>query len=207
VLELGPDEAVRFRDSGEIVRELDVRDAAALRQVQALHEAEGPGIVRDPADWPRLLALPKMRTLVARRGARITGYLVDSRTTNKPGILEAGGSSWAVETLVGQALRDREQGARVPVALMRTANVLRAVLVDRLGLDWTPGPGGHTMVRISDPRAFWRAIGGRGAPPPVDRRELASAVFGPHPERWVHRPESMVNDFPIPLPIPPLDHS
>ena len=63
------------------------------------------------------------------------------------------------------------------------------------------------MVRINDPKAFWRAIGQRGTPPPVERRELASAVFGPHPERWVARPASMVNGFPIPLPILPLDHS
>ena len=145
--------------------------------------------------------------LVARRGARITGYLVDSRATNKPGILEAGWSPWAVETLICHALRDREPDARVPLPLMRTPGVLRTVLLDRLGADRPAVPGGHAMVRINDPKAFWRAIGQRGAPPAVDRRELASAVFGPHPERWVARPESMVYGFPIPLPIPPLDHS
>ena len=207
VLELGADDADRFRDAGDVVRELDVHDAAALRLVGALHEADGPGIVREPADWPRLLSLPKMRTLVARRGARITAYLVDSRATNKPGIVEAGGSPWAVETLVAHALRDREAGTRVPVPLPRTANVLRTVMADRLGADRPAVPGGHTMVRINDPKAFWRAIGQRGTPPGIDRRELASAVFGPHPDRWVARPESMVNGFPIPLPIPALDHS
>ena len=77
-----------------------MHDAAALGQVRALHEADEPGIVRRPEDWPRLLSLPKMRTLVARRGGRVSGYLVDSRASNKPGFLEAGGNPWAIETLL-----------------------------------------------------------------------------------------------------------
>ena len=55
------------------------------------------------------------------------------------------------------------------------------------------------MVRINDPKAVWRAIGQHGTPPPVSRPALAAAIFGPHPERWVARPESMVHGFPIPL--------
>jgi hypothetical protein len=63
------------------------------------------------------------------------------------------------------------------------------------------------MLRVNDPKALWRAIGQHGNPPPVSRPALAAAIFGPHPERWVARPESMVHGFPIPLPIPMLDHS
>ena len=207
ILELRAEDADRFRDSGDVVRQLDMHDAGALAGVRALHEADGPGVVRRPEDWPRLLSLPKMRTLLARRGGRVAGYLVDSRATNKPGILEAGGSPWAVETLVGAALRAREVGERVPVSLSRGDGGLRSVLLSALGDAARFTPGGHTMVRINQGKAFWRAIGQAGAPPPIERRDLAAAVFGPHPERWVTRPTSMVAGFPIPLPIPPLDHS
>jgi GNAT superfamily N-acetyltransferase len=207
VVTLHGSDADRFADGGLDVRPLDARDAGALDQVRALHEADGPAILRRPEDWPRLLALPKMRTLVAWRRGRIAGYLVDSRAQNKPGIIEAGGSPGAVEALLGAALADRGADEAVSVPLLRTANVLRSVVLERLGTEASLAPGGHTMVRINDARAFWHAIGQRGDPPDVDRRELASAVFGPHPERWVARPASMSHGFPIPLPIPPLDHS
>ena len=205
--DLGVEDADRFRESGDVVRELDVRDAAAVGQIRAIHEADSPGIVRTSEDWPRLLALPKMRTLVARRGARIVAYLVDSRASNKPGVVEAGGAPLAVETLIGHALRDRAPDERVTIAFSRGASVLRSVVVDRLGEGAALQAGGDTMVRINDPKSFWRAIGQHGAPPPLERRELASVIFGPHPARWVTRPASMAGSFPIPLPIPPLDHS
>ena len=104
--------------------------------------------------------------------------------------------------------RDRAPDDRIPVGLMRADHVLRRVVADRLGDECRRvQQGGHTMVRINDPKAFWRAVGQHGSPPPVTRRGLAAAIFGPHPERWVARPESMVHGFPIPLPIPLLDHS
>jgi GNAT superfamily N-acetyltransferase len=207
---LTADDATAFRTTGDLaVHELDVGDRTVLEAIRALHEDDGPGIVRAPEDWPRLLALPKMRTLVARRGARVVGYLVDSRASNKPGILEAGGWPWAIEALLARALADRPPGTPVPVAVLRTDHVLRRVLAERLGgaLAERSTPGGHTMVRINDPKGVWRAIGQTGSPPPVTRPALAAAIFGPHPERWIPRPESMVHGFPIPLPIPMLDHS
>lgn len=207
VLELRAEDADRFRDAGDVVRELDVHDTGAIAGVRALHEADGPGVLRGPDDWPRLLSLPRMRTLLARRGGRVAGYLVDSRATNKPGFVEAGGSPWAVETLLGAALRARDAGERVPVSLSRGDGVLRSVVLNALGDAARLTPGGHTMVRINHAKGFWRAIGQHGAPPPIERRDLAAAVFGPHPERWVTRPASMVGGFPIHLPIPPLDHS
>ena len=196
-----------FRDTGDVVRS----STSATRQRSS---RSGPctrptsrEYVRTADEWPRLLSLPKMRTLVARRGGQIVAYLVDSRATNKPGILEAGGTPLAVEALIATALRDRAAGEDVPVGLMRVPHVLRNGVLDRLGEDGQPVTGGHTMVRINDPRAFWRALGEPGSPPAIDRRELASAIFGPHPERWVARPASMAARFPIPLTIPPLDHS
>ena len=210
-LELTPaSDAPQFRQGGDLaIHELDVGDRTVLDAIRALHEDDGPGIVRSPEDWPRLLALPKMRTLVARRGARVVGYLVDSRATNKPGFVEAGGWPWAIEALLARALADRAPEDRIPVALMRTDHVLRRVIADRLGDEFPARvqQGGHTMVRINDPKAVWRAVGQHGTPPPVTRPALAAAIFGPHPERWVARPESMVHGFPIPLPIPMLDHS
>ena len=204
-------DALRFRDGGERMTNLDVEDAAALGAVRALHEADGPGVARRPQDWPRLLSLPKMRTRLALREGVVVAYLVDSRATNKPGFVEGGGDPAALETLVHRALRDRQPGERVPIALMRMSHVLRRVVLQRLGDDAHPGPGGHTMVRINDPAALWRALGRAGTPPAVDRRTLASIVFGPHPERPVDVPAGIASDlaaaFPIELPIPPLDHS
>ncbi len=200
-------DADRFPAGGDDVQPLDVREAATLEQVRALHEAESHVVVRRAEDWPRLLALPKVRTIVVWQRGRVAAYLVDSRSSNKPGLIEAGGAPGAVQSLVHRALSDRAPDEVVPVPLSRTSNVLRSVVLDRAGAERPLAPGGHTMVRINDARTFWHAIGQRGEPPAIERRELASAVFGPHPERWVARPPAMARRFPIPLVIPQLDHS
>ena len=145
-----------------------------------------------------------MRTLVARRGARVVGYLVDSRATNKPGFVEAGGWPWAIEALLARALADRAPDDRIPVALMRTDHVLRRVIADRLGDDFPTRirQGGHTMVRINDPKAVWRAIGQHGTAagrvaPGARRRDLRP------PSRALGRPPRV--DGPR-VPDPAPDH-
>jgi GNAT superfamily N-acetyltransferase len=159
VLQLSSADAGRFRPGRDDIVDLDPGDAGRLAQVRALHEADGPGVLRALGEYAPLFSLPKMRTLLAIRDGQVTAYLVDSRAINKPGLIEGGGSTESLEGLVERALRSSEPGRTVAVPLLRTGHALRMLIEARLP-ERTPAGGGNTMVRINAPRAFFHAISG-----------------------------------------------
>ena len=101
-----PDAAAFARDPAIVVGTLAATDAATLDAIRGMHDADadGQGIRRDARETRALFALPRMRTLVARRDGVPVGYLVVSEAINKPGLIEAGGEPTAVATLVQAAL-------------------------------------------------------------------------------------------------------
>ena len=83
---------------------------------------------RTAAEYPVLLQLPKMRTLLAMADGAPAAYLVVSRAVNKPGLIEAGGDEAGVETLVHRALAELGPDHSVSAHANLTETMLERVL-------------------------------------------------------------------------------
>ena len=169
-------------------------------------DADGQGIRRDAREARALFALPRMRTLVARRGGVPAGYLVVSEAINKPGLIEAGGEPTAVATLVQAALSRVADGVTFDAPSLRAPTVLAEVVEHAI-------PGRRRavtdgmMVRVNDIDALL----GRPAPLELSRRAWAAALFGSHPARPTPPIPGLADQLglplPLALPIPVLDRS
>ena len=151
------DDGGRFRDHGERVVRYDPSTATHLDRIRSMHEAEGYGVRRSRSEWKALLQLPLLHTLVAEEDGTSTGYLIVSGSGNKPGLIEAGGTVEAVETLYSHALRKLPEGAQV-----RSYDPLSGSTAGRLLERKLPGRRQLTtksmMIRINCPLAFLRKI-------------------------------------------------
>lgn len=150
-------DAAMFHHYGEQVVVYDPASQRYLKQIMQMHEGEPFGFERDVDQTATLLSLPKLSTLVAIRDGSPTAYLCISRSTNKPGIIEAGGTVEGVETLVHRALAtlDDDQSILVHTSLCDTA--LSSVM-HRIGGDRRGGSGENMMLRINDAVGFCRKI-------------------------------------------------
>src|SRR5262249_39885697 len=83
-------DAVGFTNHGHQVAEYE-SEQDWTEAIRRMHERESYGVRRATAEYPVLLRLPKMRTLIALANGAPVGYLVFSRAVNKPGLVEAGG--------------------------------------------------------------------------------------------------------------------
>jgi hypothetical protein len=207
---LGARDASRFdADPAVTIAPLEVADVAALDAIRDLHDADadGEGIRRDAAEARALFALPRMRTLVARRDGRVVAYLVASEAVNKPGLIEAGGDPAAIESLIRQELAARPARATVDAHSLARPTVLGAVLERRVPERRRVVEDG-LMVRVNDVAAL---LGGR---PPAERTraEWAAVLFGSHPARAAASAgpadaHQLGLPLPLTLPIPVLDRS
>ena len=191
-----------------MVGTLAATDTATLDAIRGMHDADadGQGIRRDARETRALFALPRMRTLVARRGGVPVGYLVVSEAINKPGLIEAGGEPTAVATLVQAALSGLPDGVTFDAPSLRAPTVLAEVVEHAI-------PGRRRavtdgmMVRVNDIDALL----GRPAPLELSRRAWAAALFGSHPARPTPPIPGLADQLglplPLALPIPVLDRS
>jgi predicted N-acetyltransferase YhbS len=216
---LDPSDASRFpRDPGVVVTVLEYGDTASLETIRDLHEhdGDGDGIRRTRSEYPALLSLPRMHTLLATRGRRLAGYLVVSRAINKPGLLEAGGDPAAIETLVNEALVRMDAGTALDAPGTLATSGLSTVLDRRVASRRTAVLDGM-MIRINDLPAVLRAVArpaaGGSATPDIELAEDAwtPALFGSHVARPFMPPAGLAErlgiSLPIPFPIPVLDRS
>ncbi|MFH0965627.1 MAG: GNAT family N-acetyltransferase [Planctomycetota bacterium] len=132
-----------------------------IEEIQAMHERDVYGVLRARGEYPVLFSLPKMETLIALERGRAAGYLLVSRAVNKPGLLEAGGKTPAVETLVNHALAELEDGATLSAHANLTPSVLGDAVDRRMRDRRQPGAGGNMMIRINDARGFMGKISSR----------------------------------------------
>jgi len=158
VYRCGAADAKRFADHGHAVVEYEQR-ADWTEAIRRLHERESYGVRRTAAEYPVLLQLPKMRTLLAMSDGAPAAYLVVSRAVNKPGLIEAGGAEAGVETLVHRALAELGPDHSVSAHANLTETMLERVLARHLAPDLEPGVGGM-MIRINDVRGFLGRIAG-----------------------------------------------
>ena len=78
--------------------------AGTLDAIMKIHDAEPCRIKRSLKVCETLLTLPKINTYLAMNGEDVAGYLVFGEGTNKPDIIEGGGSLQGLEALVGYVL-------------------------------------------------------------------------------------------------------
>ena len=77
------------------------RDLARIMQI---HETQPRQLTRTQADYRRLLGLPKSEVWVAEEKGQVAGYLVVARAYNKSGVVEWGGTSGALSSLLARVL-------------------------------------------------------------------------------------------------------
>jgi predicted N-acetyltransferase YhbS len=205
--ELAAADASRFApDPSVTIRTLDPADEPAVDAVRRMHERDEDTIRRRPQEYPALLDLPRMQTLLAIREGRPQGYLVVSSASNKPGIIEAGGDRPAIATLIHRVLTRLDPGATIEAHVNRAPSALSLVLDRRVPERRTLVPAGM-MVRINDLGALL------GSEPDLSlgRAEWAAALFGSHPARPFVPPATLAAGVGVPLPldlsIPVLDRS
>jgi predicted N-acetyltransferase YhbS len=152
-------------------------DPARLAEALRLHEAEGPGIVRTPDDARALFALPKMTVWLALDDDRVTASLLESRATNKPGILEAAGDRRAIEGLLRHVLERLGPDATVDVHTGFAPDGLAALAAGPLAATPVVPYDGNMMLRLNDPAGFLRGIRGwLAANRPPDARSVSIAI-------------------------------
>lgn len=142
-----------FRNHGERIVRYEPSTGTHLDRIRSMHRAESYGVRRSRSEWEALLRLPLMHTLVTEEGSTATGYLIVSGAGNKPGLIEAGGSVEAVETLYSHAVRNLPEGVQVQSYDPLTGSTAGRLMVRKL-----PGRRQLTtksmMIRINCPTAF-----------------------------------------------------
>lgn len=110
----------------------DRGDSEQLRRIVEIHDSEANRIERSMDDYKALLSLPKTKTMLAVKGKSIDAYLVFGWSSNKPGIIEAGGSLSGVGALVCNVLKHEICDASTQALVPLTESVLGNLLEQKL---------------------------------------------------------------------------
>ena len=146
-----------FANHGEEMVAYSPASGRHLEAIQQMHEREIYGVLRIPEEYRILFALPKMRTLIARRKEALAAYLVVSNALNKPGLIEAGGDEAALETLVNRALSELK-GDQYFDAYDNLTETVLGKLLQRKMPERRQASTKSMMVRINNFPAFFPKI-------------------------------------------------
>lgn len=119
--------------AGRFGRPLPVRTFQAetdLARIIEIHEAQPRRLTRTRAEYRALLGLPKSEVWVAEEQGRVEGYLVISRAHNKSGVVEWGGTSGALSSLLARVLPE-PAGERMQVFVPLPDNPMTELLTGR----------------------------------------------------------------------------
>ncbi|MCF6175751.1 MAG: GNAT family N-acetyltransferase [Victivallaceae bacterium] len=151
-------DAELFADNGHQVEIYNPESQQYLTEIQAMHEKEICGVQRASEEYPLLFNLPKSTTLIALQDNRPVGYLMFSKSVNKPGIVEAGGDKAAVETLVNRALFELNAETEHNVYANLTPTVLGELFEDKLSDRRFAIDNTGMMIRLNDTYGFMQKI-------------------------------------------------
>ena len=151
------DDAQLFPDHGHTVIAHESGPGGHLPEIQAMHEREACGVLRSQEEYAPLLSLPKIKTLVALEGGSAVAYLIVSEAVNKPGLIEAGGSTKGVETLVRRSLSEAPSDEEIRAYSHLTPSVLGGML-DRFMPERCEPWDDQQMIRINSVRGFLERI-------------------------------------------------
>lgn len=150
-------DAPLFTDCGHRIVEYDPASQRYLTDIQRMHEQDIVGVVRQLDEYAALFSLHKMRTLLAFAGDTPVAYLVVSAASNKPGLIEGGGNTDGLQSLLHQALEQIPRDESVYAYGYGTPSVLGDLLERTLGERGEPLPG-NMMIRINRPGRFFARI-------------------------------------------------
>ena len=152
------EDALLFQDNGEKIIQYDPATKLHLEDIGRIHRQNIFGVDRNLEEQKLLFGLPKMKTLIALKQNTPVGYLMISRASNKHGLIEAGGETSALETLVHRALSGLEPEESIEAYDNLTRTGLGAVLQSRIS-DRRLLYEKSMMIRINQPTSFLRRIG------------------------------------------------
>ena len=140
--------------AGRFEQPLPVRAFQAesdLERIIEIHEAQPRQLTRTRAEYRTLLGLPKSEVWVAEEQGRVEGYLVVARAYNKSGVVEWGGTSRALSSLLARVLAE-PAGERMQVFVPLPDNPMTELLTGggcrtRIPMEVADGCG-LKMVRI-----------------------------------------------------------
>ncbi len=149
---LSPSDIDLFRRGTYDISLYNPNNSTHLDAVIRIHDAEPLRIGRTRDEYAHLINLHKMSTLLAKDDGRIVAYLALTRASNKPGFVEGGGESAALEALFHQALalRANDDSAHAVVPLQPTTfgDVLESCKPGASVLD-TESDIGFQMMRVN----------------------------------------------------------
>jgi len=156
------DESHLFKPGSFDIITYDQTDHRHVEAVIRLHNTEPYRIERSSSQHYALLSLPKMVTLLAVYRGRVAAYLICGHSINKPGLIEAGGDSNAIESLVNYVLKEALFVSETQVVVPLTPTGLRQVLEAAKPMSARPveeAAGiGFQMHRINSLEKFLKSI-------------------------------------------------
>ena len=162
VYSVGPED-LDSRQGGRFgVVEYDSAYPNHLDAIMRMHEAEPLRIARSRSDYEALFSLPRVSTFLATDDGGFAGYLMYGESTNKPGLIEAGGPVEAVESLAAHVVR--RVGSDMQVITPLTPTALGSLCESRLSGTRQPveraAGVGNQMHRINSLEGLLRSIRG-----------------------------------------------
>ena len=152
------EDAQLFQNNGEKVIPYDPATKLYLEDIGSIHRQDVFGVDRSLEEQELLFGLPKTTTLIALKQDTPVGYLIISGASNKHGLIEAGGKTSAVETLVHHTLSRLEPEESIEAYDNLTRTGLGALLQSRIS-DRRFVYEKPMMIRINQPTRFLRRIG------------------------------------------------
>ena len=162
VYSLGPEDLGALQGGRFGVVKYDASDPGHLDAIMGMHETEPLRIARSRSDYEALFSLPKVSTFLATDGGGFAGYLMYGESTNKPGLIEAGGPVEAVEALAAHAAQ--QTGRDIQAITPLTPTPLGALCEARVPGTRQPvekaAGVGNQMHRINSLEGLLRSIQG-----------------------------------------------
>jgi hypothetical protein len=147
-----------FANHGEEIVTYNSRTQACIHEIQIMHEQNSFGVKRSVEEYRVLFDLPKMKTLLALREGKATAYLMVSDATNKPGLVEGGGDSGGLETLIAAVLGQLDSGESKLAYDYLSGSTMGQLLEHKLSDRRRAMTEGSQMIRINNFHRFLKAI-------------------------------------------------
>ncbi len=151
--QLRGDEHVHFESHDFNVVHHNPSNANLLNAMMKLHDTEPHRIARTVEEYRTLFSLPQTTTFLAMSGGEVAAYLMFGEGVNKPGLIEGGGDTAGLETLVKHVLLERSDDPKIQVLLPLIPSNLGQLIEKKKpgsGLPIEAAKGvGYQMMRVN----------------------------------------------------------
>jgi len=142
--------------------EYDKHNNDHMNAIMQIHDAEPIRISRSITDYQTLFNLPKSKTIIAVDDGELVAYLTFGWSSNKPGIIESGGLTEGIETLIKHFLEneipDENTQALVPLHKTTMGELLNSKKPKaRLPIEEADGMG-YQMNRINNMEVLLKSM-------------------------------------------------